>query len=75
MPTLPKYITRYFWGDDLKTLSFPKHSTYITRTLMDKGDSRAIKWLFHKSDKKTIKKQISPKMNKKSINFWNIYLG
>jgi hypothetical protein len=75
MARLPKYITRYFWGDDLKSLSFAKHATYITRTLLEKGDSISLKWLFAKSDKKTIKKQIHPRMNKKSKNFWQLYLG
>lgn len=75
MPKIPQYVARYFWGDDLKSLSFAKHATYITRTLLEKGDINAIKWLFGQSDKKTIRKQIHSRMNKKSKNFWQIYLS
>lgn len=75
MSKLPKYITRYFWGDDLKSLSFAKHASHITRTLLEKGDTPAIKWLLKKSNKSLLKKELHPRMNKKSKNFWQIYLG
>lgn len=74
MSKLPKYISRYFWGDDLKTLTFAKHSAHITHTLLEKGDTSAIKWLMGKTDKKSLKKELHSRMNKKSKNFWQIYL-
>lgn len=75
MAKLPKYVTKYFWGDDLKSLSFAKHSSHITRTLLEKGDTPAISWLFRKTNKKALKKELHPRMNTKSKNFWQLYLG
>ncbi|EKD99995.1 MAG: hypothetical protein ACD_22C00114G0001 [uncultured bacterium] len=75
MPNLPKFVTKFFWGDDTKTLSFSKHKKYISQTLLEKGNLRSIKWLFKKQSKKTIKKNLSSKMSKKSRNFWKLYLN
>ncbi|OGD73335.1 hypothetical protein A3K29_04365 [Candidatus Collierbacteria bacterium RIFOXYB2_FULL_46_14] len=75
MSLLPKFVTRFFWGDNTKDLSLSKHGKYISQTLMDKGDLPSIKWLLKKKSKKQLKKNISPKMNKKARNFWKIYLG
>lgn len=74
MSKLPKYVTKYFWGDDLKTLSFAKHSSHIARTLLEKGDTSAIKWLLGKSSKSSLIKELHPRMNAKSKNFWHLYL-
>lgn len=75
MSVLPKLITRFFWGDNLKQLSLKKHPKYIIETILEKGDLPATKWLLKKTTKKNLKKSISSKMSKKSRNFWQIYLG
>ena len=75
MLKLPRFITKFFWGDDSKELSLSKHKKYISQTLLEKGNLRSIKWLLKKQSKKLLKKTLSPKMNKKSRNFWEIYLS
>lgn len=75
MAILPKFVTRLFWGDDLKKLSFNKYPKYITETILEKGDLPAVNWLLKKTTKKKLKKSIGPKMSKKTRNFWQIYLG
>jgi len=75
MSILPKHIAKFFWGDNLKDLSFKKNSKYISKTILSKGDLPAIKWLFKKQPKKQLEKFIKPKMDKKSRNFWQIYFS
>lgn len=73
---LPPYITQYFWGDDLSQLSLEKNQKYIVETLLEKGDDRALHWLFSSLEKKTIVKYLPKlKLSKKSEHFWSIYLA
>jgi hypothetical protein len=43
---LPRSVTRYFWGDNLQELDPQVHVAYITQTLLEKGDTEALRWLF-----------------------------
>lgn len=73
---LPEYIKRYFWGDNLQELSFSKNKKYILQTLLERGDQKALQWLFSVLDKDTIKVILPTiKLSKKSARFWNIYLA
>jgi len=73
---LPSYITQYFWGDDLSQLNLEKNQKYIVETLLEKGDSRALHWLFSNIDKQIILNFLPElRLNKKSERFWNIYFA
>jgi len=75
-PQLPEFITRYFWGDDLHQLDFSKNKKYILQVLLERGNQKAIQWLFSVLDKDTIKNILPTiKLSKKSTQFWNIYLA
>ncbi len=72
----PSYIQQYFWGDDLGSLSWKDHKRYIIQTLLDKGDTEAISWLFGQISKDEIRRSLSSlRMSHKSNNFWNTYLS
>ncbi len=73
---LPDYIKRYFWGDNLAELDLHKNQRYIIQVLLEKGDSKALSWLFSIFPKGTIK-NVLPKvrLSKKSSVFWNVYLS
>ncbi len=74
--TFPSNIKKYFWGDNLQELSWPKHKKYIIQTLLDKGDKSALKWLFAQTSKQKVKSYLPQlKLNKKSANFWSTYLS
>ncbi|OGH11770.1 MAG: hypothetical protein A2857_04740 [Candidatus Levybacteria bacterium RIFCSPHIGHO2_01_FULL_36_15] len=74
--SLPSDIARYFWGDDLKQIDVNNNQKYIVQTLLEMGNSDAIRWLFSKIDRQTIKSFLPTlKLSKKSANFWNIYLS
>jgi hypothetical protein len=73
---IPVSITKYFWGDNLSQLSWSNHKKYIVETLLEKGDKKAISWLFKKVNKSELKSMLpSLKLGKKSSNFWDIYLS
>jgi hypothetical protein len=73
---LPDFITRYFWGDDLKQLDFSKNKKYILQTLLERGNQKAIQWLFSMLDRDSIKSMLPTiKLSKKSAHFWDIYLA
>lgn len=73
---LPSILKKYFWGDDLKDISWSLHKKYIIQTLLEKGGSGAIRWLFSSVNKVQLV-EILPKLklSKKSLNFWKIYLS
>lgn len=74
--SIPPYLTRYFWGDNVRQLNVKEHQKYIVQTLLEIGNNDAIQWLFSAVDKQTIKKLLpSLKLSKKSANFWNIYFS
>lgn len=77
MPTtLPQTIAKYFWGDNLDDLNWVQHSKYITQTLLEKGDTEAVKWLFSLIKRDEIKQLLpSLKLSPRSKNFWQIYLS
>ncbi len=70
-------IKKYFWEVDIKRLNFEKYKEYIIERILEYGDEEAIKWLFKKYDKKTIKKIafFSRSLMKKSKNFWKKILN
>ena len=76
MSNLPKNVKKYFWGDDLEELDWDKHKNYISKTILEKGDTDAVKWLFNQTPKQYLQKIVAdPKLEPKSKNFWGIYLS
>jgi hypothetical protein len=73
MTILPKFITKYFWGDDTKELSIKRHKKYISSTILEKGDLKAFRWLTSKVSQKQLKKVVAKLKNPKSKNFWRLY--
>ena len=72
---IPTFVLKYFWGDNLNELGLQKNSTYMIQTLLEKGDQKAIRWLFSTIGPNIIKKTLPLiKLSKKSENFWNVYL-
>lgn len=73
---LPKLVSKYFWGDNLSELSWDQHSQYISKTLLEKGDEKAISWLIKRVNKQKLFNQLaSLKLSPKSANFWKLYLS
>lgn len=74
--TFPAQIKKYFWGDNLEELTLEKNKKYIIQTLLDKGDSEALRWLFSKVNRDEIQQLLpSLRLQSKSANFWQLYLS
>ncbi len=73
---MPSNIAQYFWGDNLKQLNVNKNQKYIIQTLLESGNSDALRWLFSTIDRQTIKNFLPAlRLSEKSAHFWNIYLS
>lgn len=72
---LPSSFARYFWGDDITRLDSLKHKRYILTTLLEHGDTEAIRWLVTTYGKGPVK-EILPtlRLSTKSSNFWHHHL-
>lgn len=75
MSKLPSFVTKYFWGDNLDELNWGNHKEYIIKTILEKGDLEAVKWMINKTDQETLKKTLEKKIDSKSRHFWKIYLS
>jgi hypothetical protein len=76
MQKLPSFVTKYFWGDNLSDLNWDSHQSYITATLLEKGDPAALTWLLTQLPKSELAQNLSTyKLTPKSSNFWHIYLS
>lgn len=74
--TLPPAVQKYFWGDDLRDIDVARHKKYIAGVLLEKGDRQAVRWLFSTFDKPTLRRLLPElKLDKKSANFWRLYLS
>lgn len=73
---IPESAKKYFWGDSLGDLSWPKHKKYIIQTLLEKGNTPSLRWLFSLVTRNEVKQMLPTlRLPKKSSNFWNIYLS
>jgi hypothetical protein len=73
---VPPFITKYFWGDDLAQLSLESNQKYIVETLLEKGDEKALHWLFSSIDKQILANYLQTlKLSKKSEHYWSIYFA
>lgn len=74
--SLPKYIYKYFWGDDLNQLNWKDHQKYIIKTILEKGDRQAASWLLDTAGKTMVRQQLdSLSLSPKSAQFWKLYLS
>ena len=74
--TIPVVAQKYVWGDDLSQLNWADHRLYITQTLLNKADGKAIAWLLNQASKRELLEDLPKlKLNPLSENFWRIYLS
>jgi len=43
---LPAFLKEYFWDIKFENLDFGKYEYYVTNRLLEKGDIKAVRWLF-----------------------------
>lgn len=74
MHSLPSFLNKYFWGDNLDEINLQDHKKYIAKTILSIGDLKAVRWLHSNFDKNFLKSLLDSKqIDDKSRNFWKLY--
>lgn len=74
---LPSFLEPYFWDVDFKKMSGQKSKMLILKSVLERGNIKAIRWLFRNFTKKDVKqllftdKDLSPLTS----NFWADYFN
>jgi len=73
---LSSYVGRYFWDIDTKAASPTKHPRYYATRILEKGDVKAVRWLFRVIGKNRVKELLPTlKLSARSANFWRHYFN
>jgi hypothetical protein len=75
MPTLPNQFHTFFCGDDLSQLNWDDHKIYITKTIMEKGNLEAVRWLRSSADISTLRDALQTKIDPVTKRFWEVVLS
>lgn len=72
MKRLPTFLKEYFWDVDFNQVSKDENAPYIIHRLLDRGNDKAIRWLFKTYNKDLIKEVITKRrgFSAKTANFW-----
>lgn len=77
MKKLPSFLKQYFWDVDFGKIDFAKSKAFILKRVLDRGDSRALEWLFQHYTRDDIKNLLltTRDLSPKTANFWATYLN
>ena len=77
MKKLPNFLKQYFWDVDFEKIDPVKSRIFLLKRVLDRGDTKALKWLLKHYTKEDIKKLLttSRDLSPKTANFWALYLG
>jgi len=69
---LPSFFEPYFWDVDFSSLDLSKNPEFIIKRVLDRGNTKALKWVISYYPKGRIKKTIliSRDLSQKTANFW-----
>ena len=72
MKKLPLFLKQYFWDVDFGKIDQEQSGAYIIHRLLDRGNDRAIKWIYKTYNKDLIKKVVTERrgFSPKTANFW-----
>ena len=72
MKKLPVFLKQYFWDVDFEKVNPEKSAQYIIFRLLNKGNDKAIRWLFKTYPKDLIKEVVRERrgFSAKTANFW-----
>ncbi len=77
MQKLPGFLKQYFWDVDFKSIDSQKSAQYVIARLIDRGNDKAIRWLFENYPKDLIKEVVTTRrgFSLRTANFWALVLG
>jgi hypothetical protein len=69
---LPEFLRPYFWDVDFSGLEIEKHSFFIIKRVLDRGNLHDIRWLIKIYGKEAIKKVVitTKDLARPTDNFW-----
>ncbi len=72
MKRLPGFLKKYFWDVDFEKVDKKQSTAYIIHRLLDRGNDRAIRWMYKTYDKNLIKEIVIKRrgFSPKTANFW-----
>ncbi len=72
-----KFRQSLFWDVDPKTIDPKRHAHYIIERILDFGDDKEIRWMWHYYPKQTIKKtlQTSRVIHNKTKSLWTLLVA
>ena len=77
MAKLPEFLRGYFWDVEFEELNKEDHWYLITKRVLDRGDSQAVKWLVKEYGLDKIKEVLlsSIDLSLPTAMFWTDILG
>lgn len=77
MKKLPAFLKQYFWDVDFKNIDPEESAQYVIARLIDRGNDKAIRWLFKNYPKDLIKEVVTTRrgFSPRTANFWALVLG
>ena len=72
MEKLPEFLKPYFWDVKFSTLDIEEHRNFILKRVIDRGNTRALRWALAHYPVESIKEIIfkSRDVSRKTANFW-----
>ncbi len=72
---LPVLLKEYFWDVKFEEIDFKKYEYYVIKRLLDRGDIKAIRWLFKRVKREKIIEVLLTTYDLSLINsnFWCLY--
>ena len=69
---LPLFFKPYFWDVDFSALNRSEKTSFIIKRTLDRGNTKALKWLLNHYSKEKIKDTVilSRDLSQKTANFW-----
>lgn len=70
--SLPEFLRPYFWDVDFDKMNKKRSASYIIHRLLDRGDDKAIRWMFKTYSKSLISEVLMKRrgFSAKTANFW-----
>ena len=77
MQKIPIFLKQYFWDVDFNKIDIEHSAPYVIHRLLDRGNDRAIKWMFKTYHKNLISEVVTKRrgFSAKTANFWADFLG
>ena len=77
MSPLPDFLKPYFWDVDFKALDPDQKALFVIKRVIDRGDTKALRWLMRAYTKDQIRQLIltTSDISRKTASFWTKVLN